>query len=144
MHFLFSCFCGAISVALGLLRDPTHDVFHVNWAVPWLGPDRYVADISNFSGKIIAKTTALLSLFHKNLGLHIPASWMTENEKWNHLTERSKFLRVPAEEINQCKIICVQKYACSELLMLYFRLCGRFFKASDCDQFEIIIAKICK
>ena len=55
MHFLFSCFCGAISVALGLLRDPTHDVFHVNWAVPWLGPDRYVADISNFSGKIIAK-----------------------------------------------------------------------------------------
>ena len=97
-----------------------------------------------FQVKLSPKTTALLSLFHKNLGLHIPASWMTENEKWNHLTERSKFLRVPAEEINQCKIICVQKYACSELLMLYFRLCGRFFKASDCDQFEIIIAKICK
>ena len=47
----FSRVCGAIPIAVDVLWDPADDFFHVNWSVPWLRPDRYVADLTNFPGK---------------------------------------------------------------------------------------------
>jgi len=48
---LWSRVCGSIPIAVDVLWDPADDFFHVNWSVPWLRPDRYVADLTNFPGR---------------------------------------------------------------------------------------------